>query len=313
LLTGVILLALISGCAAKKPYTSEFFAMDTFMTITAYGKNAESGVSDAERKIKDLADALTFYSKDVGEMLLVARAIYRAADGAFDVSLKPVIRAWGFGTPEHEYRVPPDDEIQELLANRSEDVFTFPEIDIESIDFGGIAKGYASDLAAERLRLKGVKSAMISLGGNVYAVGKRPDGAPWNVAVQDPDDPGGYIGTLKLTDTSAVTSGGYQRYFERDGKKYHHIIDPATGYPAESGLSSVTVVCESGAVADALSTALFVMGKARALDYWREYGDGQRFDAVLMEDGGTITVTDGLASAFSSEREFEVAVREGGW
>ncbi|MDR2615872.1 MAG: FAD:protein FMN transferase, partial [Oscillospiraceae bacterium] len=140
--------------------------------------------------------------------------------------------------------------------------------------------------------------------GNVYALGSKPGGGAWSVAVRDPFDGAKYIGTLKLRDRAAVTSGGYERYFEKDGVTYHHIIDPRTGYPADSGLASVTVVAESGTLADGLSTGLFVLGKERAIELWR--GNRELFDLVLVENDGGVTVTDGLKKAFSSGRAASV-------
>jgi hypothetical protein len=149
-----------------------------------------------------------------------------------------------------------------------------------------------------------VRGALINLGGNVYAV-RDNNGKPWRVAIRDPFDADGTVGTLEVKDRAVVTSGGYERFFEVDGVRYHHIIDPRTGYPASSGLASVTVVCASGALADGLSTGFFVLGKERALDIWRENRD--RFDLILIEDDGGVTITAGLSSVFKSSADFDVA------
>ncbi len=135
----------------------------------------------------------------------------------------------------------------------------------------------------------------MELGGNVQALGSKPDGSPWRVAVQAPDG-SGYAGALEITDCAAVTSGGYQRYFEQDGETYCHIIDPAGGRPARSGLASVTVVAEEGAAADALSTALFVLGRERGEALWRERGG---FECVFIGEDGSVAVTQGLEGRFS--------------
>ena len=115
------------------------------------------------------------------------------------------------------------------------------------------------------MKEEGVESALIWLGGNISAIGNKPDGNPWKIAVENPLNTEDYVGLVEVSDCSVITSGGYQRYFDQDGKRYHHIIDPATGYPSDSGLLSVTIISENGTKADALSTALFVMGYDRAV------------------------------------------------
>ena len=141
-----------------------------------------------------------------------------------------------------------------------------------AIDLGGIAKGYASDRLADIFARYGVDSALVSLGGNVYARGTKPGGAAWSVAVQHPEQDG-YAAMLSLTDAFAVTSGGYQRYFTGpDGTVYQHILDPKTGWPVQGDLLSVTIVADNGTMADAYSTALYVMGRETAQDFWRQNG-----------------------------------------
>lgn len=121
-------------------------------------------------------------------------------------------------------------------------------------------------------------------------------GTAWQIAIENPDKSSDYIGVVSVKDKAVITSGGYERYFEKNGKTYHHILDPETGYPAESGVKSVTIVSDDGTLADALSTSLFVMGKEKALDYWREHKN--EFDTVLVEDNGDITITGGLEKIF---------------
>ena len=162
------------------------------------------------------------------------------------------------------------------------------------------------DVVAAICRENGVAHSTVSLGGNVWVCGGNPEGKPWQIGIQDPARPeeaDAYVGILRMSDGFAVTSGGYQRYFEEDGKLYHHIIDPATGYPAESGLTSVTVVSEgtegSGTMCDALSTALFVMGEERALDFWRS--GTFDFEAILVTEDGRLLVTAGLEDSFTPD------------
>ena len=167
----------------------------------------------------------------------------------------------------------------------------------------------------------GVSSGMVSLGGNVQVLGTKPDGSNWRVAVQDPgtddtaaeENPGGtgkeaasedtdapqYLGVLEAADTAIVTSGAYERNFTQGGKLYHHIIDPDTGRPADKDLRSVTVVSEDGTLADALSTSLYIMGREKAIDYWRGHKD--QFDFILMDEDNELYVSESIAGRFSSE------------
>ena len=154
---------------------------------------------------------------------------------------------------------------------------------------------------AEKLREAGISSALVNLGGNVQALGGKPGGKPFRVAIENPEEDGAYLGILAVTDLAVITSGDYERFFEKDGRIYHHILDPATGRPAESGLHSVTVVCSDGVMADALSTAIFVMGEEKAASFWRE--NSPAFQMVLLAEDGTLFVTEGLKDIFETDRE----------
>ena len=175
------------------------------------------------------------------------------------------------------------------------------------IDFGGIAKGYTSDQLAKIFAEYGIESGLINLGGNVDAYGSKTDGTAWRVAIQSPDQDGNYIGVLEATDKAVITSGGYERYFEEDGITYHHIIDPSTGYPADSGLKSVTIICDDGTLADGLSTSLFIMGEEKASQFWQGHSD--EFDFVLMKDDGSLVISEGIEDCFTTNLEKKV-VRE---
>lgn len=311
-------LLLLSGCSASEEQSS-LFAMDTVMTLTVYGKYAREGLSAAEAEINRLEKTLSVTREDsevwaidhsagapvtVGEdtaaLLDAAAALGARTNGALDVTLYPVVKAWGFTTGD--YRIPDSAELEDLLSRvdyhaieRDGDTVTLPAG--MALDFGALAKGYAGEQCAALLKEAGVTSAILNLGGNVQTVGSKPDGSPWRVGVQDPEgESEDYVGLLELVDEAAVTSGGYQRYFEQDGIRYWHIIDPATGAPARSGLLSATIVGQSGTVCDGLSTALFVMGREKALDCWRQ---NQDFEAVLIDEDHTVWITAGLADRFT--------------
>lgn len=317
-----VLAMLLAACKADKPglaepCQSQFMAMDTIMTFTLYGEDAETAAALGEQRVRELEALFSVtaegsdidranhadgqpveLSEDTRQLLADALALCASTDGALDVTMYPVVRAWGFTTGD--YRVPEDAELSALLervdytrAVLDGSMLTMPE-DME-LDLGAVAKGYTGDQLMEAFASAGVTSAIVELGGNVQALGAKPDGSPWRIAVQSPDG-SGYAGVLEIIDKAAVTSGGYQRYFEQDGETYWHIMDPATGRPARSGAASVTIVADRGAEADGLSTALFVMGKERAAAYWKEHPG---FDFILIDDNGNVAVTEGLEDTFS--------------
>lgn len=311
------MLLVTAGCGRQESAQSKYvLAMDTVMEFTVYGDRAEEGLEQAAGLVTELerllsvtdgesavyalnqTGTLTTHSPHFAALMELALLLGERTGGALDITVYPVVRAWGF-TGE-EYRVPGEEELHELLTlvdwssvRWDGETVTLP--DGAQVDFGSLAKGYAGQMAAKLLRELGVTSALLNLGGNVQTVGSKPDGSPWRIAIRDPMDAEGQLGVVELRDQAAVTSGGYERYFEQGGETYWHIIDPATGCPADSGLVSVTVIGEDGALCDGLSTALFILGREDALEYWRAWGG---FEAVLVGADGRVTVTAGLAESF---------------
>jgi thiamine biosynthesis lipoprotein len=262
-----------------------FGIMDTDVIIKAYGRGAAKAIDKAIEEMKRLAHLFDAYSpeSDVSKVnesagrapvkvspevfSVVQRALYFSAltDGAFDPTVFPLTRLWGFGT--NEKRVPEPEEIESVIElvdyrkvvlNETESTVFLQEKGM-AIDLGAIAKGYAVGKMVDVMRKEGVVNFLINAGGNVYAAGKRPDGMPWRVAVTDPIDPTHYLGVAEASDLSLVSSGDYERYFEVDGQRYHHILDPKTGYPAKKN-HGTTVFLSSSQDADALSTSLFILG-----------------------------------------------------
>jgi len=328
LLTFCLCLALLGTlCAcssADQKSTSEIFAMDTAMSLTAYGKNGEAGLAAAGQEIARIDALLSVgnadsdiarldsgetdaVSEETAALLTRALAVSRLTDGAYDCTVYPLVSAWGFFSGD--YRVPEDAEIRALLQNVgwqkvALDGTTVSMPDGMELDLGGIGKGYASAQAVKALRDAGVTSAIVSLGGNISALGHKPDGSNWTVAIQDPADTSTYFGLLETADKCVITSGGYQRYFEQDGKTYWHILDPETGYPADSGILSATVVSSDDVLSDGLSTALFVMGLDKAEALWRENSD--LFDMILMTSDRKVYITSGISDDFTTELDCEV-------
>lgn len=306
-------------------YSKDIFAMDTYMTLTAYGEEAKAAVEAAEAEINRIEqlvstgidtseiaklnqEGVADVSKDTAYLIQRSLELNDSTEGAFDITIYPLMVEWGF--TDQNYQVPKQERIQELLeqvdssaVERDEDRVSLHKEEME-IDLGGIAKGYTSARIMEIFKEYGIKSGVVSLGGNVQVLGTKTDGSDWRVAVENPGEEGTYIGVLEVSDKAVITSGGYERYFEQDGKTYHHILDPKTGYPAESGLTSVTIVSEDGTLADGLSTSLFIMGKEKAIEYWRE--NSKEFDAILVESDGTISVTETIAANFTSDYDFQV-------
>lgn len=287
ILAAFLLLLCLAGCTPQpKSYTADFFAMDTFMSITAYGEDEQAAQDTAvqlEQRINALEPALSRTREDSdlyrlnhadGAACEVSEDTYAAIEaavqfaewtgGAFDPTMAPLTDLWGINT-DHAH-VPAQAEIDaalthvgyqniELLGNNQVRLLNGAQLDL-----GGIGKGFATDAVAAML--DGTQGVLATLGGNIGAYGENPnrDSGNWVVGIADPDDNAAFIATVEVRGLSVVTSGDYERYFEQDGKRYHHIFDPATGYPADSGLRSVTVIDESSTRADALTTALFVMG-----------------------------------------------------
>ena len=307
--------------------SKDLFAMDTYMTLTAYGEHAQEAVDKAAERVEEL-DALLSTGDENSEIYqlnqsgevtlseeggyLVERALelYQKTDGAFDIAIYPVMQAWGF--PTQEYHVPDDATLKEKLAladaskvNYDKDTrkISFDQDGME-IDLGGIAKGYTSSQIMQIYQDCGVTSGLVNLGGNVQALGCKTDGSKWRVAIQSPDDTEDYLGILEIENQAVITSGGYERYFEEDGVTYHHIIDPATGYPADSGLISVTIVSDDGTLADGLSTSLFIMGEEKAAQFWRENSD--EFETIMETSDGKLYVTEGIADSLTTDRDVTV-------
>lgn len=315
-LAAMLLLGLSACKTQQKESSSQIYAMDTIMRLTAYGSKGEEAIEAASELIMRLEHlwSVTDEGSDIWaineaagqwvsvtpetiDLLTNALVLAEETQGALDPSIYPVVRAWGFTTGD--YRVPTQQELTALLERVDHSAI---EVDAEGkrvripdgtkIDVGAIAKGAAGRMAAQLMVDLGVKSALLDLGGNIQPVGVKPDGSAWRVGVQIPNYEGtAYLAAVESTGRAVVTSGGYQRYFEMGGVRYIHIIDPTTGYPAESGLDSVTVVGEDGGLCDALSTAIFVMGEERGVQLWRDRGD---FDLLLIRADGSILVTEGL-------------------
>ncbi len=322
----LILLFCLGGCAGSQAQEAEFFAMDTVIWLQAYGPqealeqakaeilrlDRQLSIEGADSEIAQLNQTGSYtLSAETAALLQQALDISRATGGAYDCTIQPVAALWGwYGDAP---AVPPQEALDAAMSlvdyravTLDGDVVVFA-LEGMGIDLGGIGKGYAAGCAAQVLRDAGVTSACLSLGGNVRVIGAKPDGSVWNIGVADPASPADYLATLSVTDCAVVTSGGYNRYFEENGHRWHHILDPRTGYSAESGLSSVTIVSKDDTLADGLSTALFVMGLEDACQFWRDAV--YDFEAVLIADDGHIFVTEGLQDKLTCDSAYQIVTR----
>lgn len=295
-----------------------FFAMDTYMTITAYGENAETALNQAEKRVTELEKMWSVtdenseiyavnhsggktvtVSEETAELLDFSLDISKVTNGALDCTMYPVLTEWGFTTGD--YKIPTDEKINELLKNTGYEKINLNGNSVAipenmQIDLGAVGKGYTGDLIGKLLRENGITSALLDLGGNIQTIGTKPDGTDWKLGIRSPFDEGNFA-TLEVSDCAVITSGGYERYFVgEDGETYWHILDLKTGKPAHSGLVSVTIVGKEGRLCDALSTSIFVMGLDKATELWKQRDD---FEMVLVSDAGEIYLTEGLEENFS--------------
>ncbi|HCA04663.1 MAG TPA: FAD:protein FMN transferase [Ruminococcaceae bacterium] len=305
----------LASCAqGEKPQSLGFQAMDTFMQLSVYGADGaaekiKNQITRLDRLLSPTFEKSDIYRLNRGKSAtvdeLTAQAVEksleqcRATDGALDITVYPVVKEWGFISGN--YKIPPRDRLDSLLKTvdyKNVEV-NGGEITVKNnseLDMGASAKGFAADKAIELLKESGCKSALLNLGGTVAAYGKKPDGSKWRVGIANPDNSAGYIGYVACEDKIAATSGSYERYFTGgDGKTYCHIIDSKSGYPADNGVVSVTIVSDSGTKSDCLSTALFVMGKEKAADFHRKNGG---FEYVILT-GDKAYVSKGLEDSFT--------------
>ena len=341
-----ILLALtllLAGCGAAGPAPAAdpesaergyryVDSMDTIIELTAYGKNRDAALDAAEEEVLRLNDLLSIgledsevsrlnregsavLEADTAELMRRALEIYQETGGAFDPTVYPLMELWGFTSGEHH--VPTEEELAQTLARVGADRIDFDAAsgtvtldEGQAVDLGGIAKGYTSHRIMEIFREQGVSSGLVSLGGNIQALGAKPDGSPWRIGVRNPDTAeGGIVAVVTVEDKAVISSGGYERFFvdEKTGVTYEHIMDPKTGVPVRNELAQVTIVTPDGTLGDGLSTALYIMGLDAASDYWRAHSG--EFDAIFVLRDGKILITAGLrdcCTAYENGVELQV-------
>jgi FAD:protein FMN transferase len=293
--------------------------MDTLVTITvvsASESKAENSVEAALAEIEKLEKILNFYSteseisminKNAGVsgvkvssdvLRLVDKALYvsEKTEGSFDITIGPLTSMYNF----RKQTAPHYGDIREKLS-----LINYRDLLIDNakstvylkrrgmlIDPGGIAKGYAADMAVETLKKQGIPAGIVAIAGDIKAFGLKPDGKPWKIGIRNPNakgDKDDVMATVELTDMSISTSGDYERYFISNGKKFHHLIDPKTGYPA-GGCRSVTVMAKEGVFTDAFATGIFILGPEKGMTVFEKTG----FSGIIIDSRGTTHITPNL-------------------
>lgn len=314
-----------ASCQREERQEKNFFLMDTPITVTLYTdkKTSEAIFAECRTILSELENlwSRTKNDSDIGRFntsqnsleldprtaALIEKAmnVTQKTSGAFDITVAPLVNLWQ--SSEERGTPPTEEELQAALALVGTNHLTLTNTTLTKtakdvqIDLGGIGKGAAiSALISYLESCDGVRGGIVSFGSNVAVFGSKPNGSPYRIALKNPKTENGYAGVLNLKAGQILSvSGDYERYYTVNGEKYHHILNPRTGYPAVSGLCSVAVICSDGALADALSTALFVMGeeKARAFYESKIYD----FEAVFIDQSGNVTTTAGLANIFEIE------------
>ncbi|HBT48692.1 MAG: ApbE family lipoprotein [Caldanaerobacter subterraneus] len=316
-------MGVLSGCSSKnlQPISDTQFALDTYCTITIYDKVPKKVLDDGFKAIKDIEEkmSVTIENSEVSEInknagvkpvkvspdtfYVIKKAVHfsEVEKGYFDITVGPIVNLWNIGTDKA--RIPSPEEIKAKLplVNYKDIILDEKNMTVMlknkgmSIDLGGIAKGYAADKVAEVLKKEGVKHAIINLGGDVLTIGTKPDGSNWRIGIQTPFKPRGeYLGIVEVAEKAVVTSGVYERYFEKDGKLYHHILNPFTGYPADTHLYSVTIITDTSIDGDALAK-IFVLGLDKGLKLAESL---KGVEAIFVTDDKKVYITSGLRGNF---------------
>jgi len=306
----------------SQPLQSQIFNMGTVITTLVYGENADEVLSEVEREIDRLNRLLSRFvpeseisrintqagitpvavSEETFQLIQNTIKFSKLSDGLWDITVGPLISLWE--AHKREKTIPDTRtiiECQSLVDYRNillDDVLkvVYLKEKGQSVDLGGIGKGYAADRISQLLRSHRIESAYTNFGGNVSTVGTKPDGSPWNIGIQHPRQPDKLIGLVPVKDKTVVTSGDYQRFFlANDGKRYHHIINPKTGYPSESGLISTTIIADNSETADALSTMTFLAGLEESREIIKAF---EEIEAVFIDKTLNVYLTRGIADRF---------------
>lgn len=315
----ILSMTILLSCAKEPPiFKKSKFLMDTVVTITAVStkdevekavdaifseieriENLMSGFregSDVDRINKSAGVSPVKVDKDTLNVIIKAIEISEMTGGAFDITIGPLSKLWGFG--EKENYIPSEEEVRdrlslinyrELIVNKAKSEVFLKKKGM-SIDLGGIAKGYSADRGIEILKNRGIKAGIVAVAGDIRTFGKRPDGKPWHIGIKHPREKDKVLTTIDLEDSSISTSGDYERYFVKNGIRYHHILDPKSGYPA-SECQSVTIISKEGILVDALATAVFVLGPEKGMEFIES---NNLIEGIIVDSKGEVKISSGL-------------------
>jgi len=318
------LLFLLTGCVKRdRIYRESRVVMDTITTITVVSPSEEEALRAIDagfKEIKRLEQLLNYFSpgseisrinrssgirpvkvsRETIEIIKKAIEVSGATGGAFNPAIGPVVKLWGFSRQDRTGTIPTEEAIRDALKLvdyrkiriNEEDSEVYLEVKGMELDLGGIAKGYAADKAIEVIKGMGIKAALVAVAGDIRGYGLRPNGKPWHIGIQDPraQDNSSVFATLYLRDKAISTSGDYQRFFIKNGRRYHHIIDPKTGYPSESSIISASVIADKGFMTDGLSTAMFIFPPEEAIAILESLG----VEGVIVDHDKRVYITRGL-------------------
>lgn len=315
LFMAIMLAAMLGGCK-KTEESLQTYALGTICTQTVYDgdtsvmKSSEQILYDIDARMSRYRDGSEIdavnesadfvkISEDTEYVIKTAQQVSELSEGAFDISMGILSAEWDIVNNPH---VPTAEKIAADLAQVGYEKIVLENGEIKTpegmiIDLGGIAKGYAADALAKKYREAGVKSALINLGGNIYAIGNKPDGSKFLIGIADPDNSTDYFAVIEIADTALVTSGAYERNFTApDGTFYHHILDPKTGYPADSGVISVSILSDNSTLADALSTAVYILGADKGIELLESIPNA---DGIIVRNDKTVVCTKGFLEKYS--------------
>lgn len=332
----IIILFIFSKLIAKYKRSQEIheavrscYVLGTLINLRAYGNAPETAIEEAFEKLNDIDDKMSAFkenseiskinsgagvkaesvSNDTYFVVKKALEYSKILEGTFDPTIRPLVKLWGIGTKQE--KIPKEVEIENalefvnyndvLLEEKNNSIILRKEN--QALDVGGIAKGFAADEVRNIFIKHKVKSALIDLGGNIFALGNKIDNTPWRVGIQNPFKPRGeFIGILNVVNKSIVTSGNYERYFIKDGRRFHHIIDPKTGYPSKSKIISATIVSNDSIDGDGLSTGIYILGVEKSL---RIIESIEGVEAILVTEDKKVYTTSGINGIFMlTDEEF---------
>ena len=318
----MLIIILFTSKKESEPIQRTFYSLGTIINLKVFGSNAKKAIDDAVCKINEIDDLMSVFknfsdisninnnsggdfqvvNKETFSLIETAIKYSELTEGAFDPTIRPLTKLWGIGTDFEN--VPNQEEINQKLklVNYKNIILNKGNNSVkllyknQSLDLGGIAKGYAADVVKDILTKNNINSGIIDLGGNIYTLGNKYDGTPWKVGIQDPFIPrGNFIGVFSAKDKSIVTSGYYEKFFTKDEKKYHHIIDPLTGYPSESNIISATIISDKSISGDGLSTGVYIMGLEKAMQLIESING---VDAIFITNEKQVYTTSGIKDNF---------------